>query len=356
MASGLSRTTEESKDSVKAVVYGVTISAKRLQQTASGCKGSASIVTRFLKGTTAHVSKVGDCAIHCTQSGYGDVFQLTSAGQESTGNNRICSCSSVQANYFNLFPTRYLQCVSNSVDVFYRTDRLSANWATLTKPLLFYALDDVSGITNIGTVDAASSTPVWLRGQGYYDCQFRDSNASPSRPKLMRLVPAEQPLLRIIHNLPLTADKGYSAMAWFKKRDPSVGQLPIIDGTQLNEATYSWHMWNWVETYQIYWYHAKKTLFLDNVIDQAGWNHQTMRVQGNSFLGDINGKQLASMTFDPKDAVFGDRFTIGSRQITNDGLNNHVFDGCLGHIIIFNKTLSLDEAKLYSTLVADDDF
>ncbi len=51
---------------------------------------------------------------------------------------------------------------------------------------------------------------------------------------------------------------------------------------------------------------------------------------------------------------FGDRLNIGRRTCVGCAADGYVLDGCLGHLMLFNKTLTSNETMLWSSLMADD--
>lgn len=254
-----------------------------------------------------------------------------------------------------LFPKRYLQCVTGGdapVNVYYRADLLQANIASAVKPLLFYALDDVSGIANIGSLNGDAYNPRWDQGTGRFDCPLYPLG-STQRPLLMSLRPADSPILRVVHNLNLPLDPGFTVMVWFKKSSPSVTNVPILDSTWGNEVNFAWHIWVFPASNNLYWYYAPQGIDAAGLYDQLGWNQMTMRVLNNKVVGNLNGREVGSLNVAGN---FGDRLTIGRRQHTGDPYNANPFDGCLSHVIVFNKFLSNDEVALYSGLLQDDLF
>jgi len=164
------RVVDESQDTVRmTVVNSEDATVIRYPQEDAFCSGKSRIHSRFYKSKVARVSKVSECITHCSRTGHSGVIQLTGANDSG----RDCTCSSVPVQYMKLVPKRYLHCVTGgdpTVDIYYRSDLIPANVASMVKPLLFYALDDVSGITNIGSLTGDAYNARFDQGTGHFDC------------------------------------------------------------------------------------------------------------------------------------------------------------------------------------------
>ncbi len=55
-------------------------------------------------------------------------------------------------------------------------------------------------------------------------------------------------------------------------------------------------------------------------------------------------------------AGYGAQVNIGIRLSTGAWCDGCVFDGCLAHAMLFNRTLDSEDVKLFASLVADDFF
>ncbi len=135
------------------------------------------------------VTSLGECFALCFLSSDSEVCQLSVL---THGTSRQCSCSSVPARYLLLFPQRYLQDNNdNSVNIFYRSDRLWSNWSAVavngSMPLLFYDLDDVSGTMNLGSLGNEDRYAAqWMNGGGHFDCPLIGAAFSSKWVNLMR--------------------------------------------------------------------------------------------------------------------------------------------------------------------------
>ncbi len=316
-----------------------------------------------------------ECCVVCFLVGNSEVSQVTSSGDG--GGVIECSCSSVPARYLLTFPQRYLQCINNSQStgsnfnsieqdqpnsihwIFYRSDRLWSNWSAVSAvngsmPLLFYALDDVSGTSNLGSLGSEDRySAQWMNGTGYFDCDWDD--ATSNRPKLLRLVSAEKPWLSVVHNLTVYVSAGFTAMIWFKKNDPAAFNLPLFVG--LSGGSIVWQMFNFLADDQIFVNFASTVLFTSNVLNTLSWNNVALQISTNqTMFVNVNGTFVSAQTATPNPTVFGDQLSIGRRVVPTSPANDVVWDGCLGHVMLFNRTLSTEEAELWSSLVSDDTF
>jgi hypothetical protein len=326
-------------------IGGNDVIARRFKSTGAFCNGQVHLRQRFLTGATKQVARVEECVIHCARETNSEVVQISRDG--------LCTCSKVIAGYLALFSRRYTECSSGvgQHSIFSREDRPArADLSSVGAPLLFFALDDVSEVTNLGSLDPAKYAPRWVKGSGHFDCP---KNAGA---KLMRLIPSESPLLQLVHDLNLSPLTGYTVMIWFKKRDPNTSQFPMLDNSAVQGTQYAWHMWNWPGANQVYWWNNAGGFAVPDVFNQAEWNHMAMRVKNGVVMGDVNGRQVGTANVVLDNYHFGDLLSFGRRQVGNDGLNANVFDGCLAHTIIYDKALSSEEVKLVSNLLNDDAF
>jgi hypothetical protein len=185
-------------------------------------------------------------------------------------------------------------------------------------PLVFYALDDVSGTRNLGSLGGEDRySAQWINGSGHFDCPSIASNLQ--RPNLMRLVPTDCPWLHIVHNISLTISNGYTVMIWFKKRDPTTPQMPMVDGMlDSSNSAFTYNMWI---------YPSAQTLNLDarggairpaDPLYAMEWNNVAMRVSAASVSGNLNGTQVSTSSMSTSGLMFGDRINIGRREVMGD--------------------------------------
>jgi hypothetical protein len=339
------------------------------QQTSFCNDGSTAILSERVVVTVSNVSSKVECLIVCFLAGGGEVCQFYNTNNSSV---KLCGCTLVPARYLLAFPQRYLQCINNSQStgssnnnsihwIFYRSDRLWSNWSS--PPLLFYALDDVSGTINLGSLGGVGNrySAQWMNGSsGHIDCPWSGDDSSSSRPKLLRFVPSESPWLAVVHNLTLSLSPGYTWMVWFKKRDPTTTLEPILDamlGAAGGPSAYKWFIWNNPSASTLMFYFASGTIiYLDGAFTPTSWNNVVMRIGGSNMSSLVNGTLTRSDTFDVGGAVLGDRIYVGRRVMPGNSLDGSVWNGCLGHVMLFNDSLSEEEVNMWASLVGDDDF
>jgi len=178
----------------------------------------------------------------------------------------------------------------------------------------------------------------------------------------MSLNPAEMPLLRVAHKLNIPNDPGYSVMVWYKTASPGVSKVPILDATWGNEVNFAWHMWIYPDPTNLYLYSPTLAIRGESLINVMDWNLLTMRVQGGAISLELNGKLAGTMNVDKNNAKFGDELLIGRRQLASDSpsdpsaTSNMPFNGCMAHVMAFNKVLSPEEMVFYANLVKDNSF
>jgi hypothetical protein len=124
-----------------------------------------------------------------------EVCQMKISQQQDGKITQIqCDHSTIRSRYLISFPNRYLQCLTNidrNMKIYYRSDGVWSNLTNIERPLLFYALDDVSGVMNIGSLDMNKYTARWMTSStGRCNCSWNDAT-SGVRPRLMTFVPTE---------------------------------------------------------------------------------------------------------------------------------------------------------------------
>jgi hypothetical protein len=77
-------------------------------------------------------------------------------------------------------------------------------------------------------------------------------------------------------------------------------------------------------------------------------------LSGGLLRGNVNGTLVEFLN--GTNSVFGDRLNLGRRFLLNNALDGRVWDGCLAHFPLYNKTLSSEEMTLWMSFVADDHF
>ena len=317
------------------------------------CSG---IGQRWLKSVT-NVRVPMWCNALCFVLGDDEVCQV----KESGGGYWQCAQTFVAARHLLAFPRRYLQCGDGSSPskIFYRVDRgvlWPGNLSLSQLPLLFHALDSVSGEMNLGTLGGGGYSAVWKNGVAHYNCSVPGGGAAA----MLRMFPSESPWLQVWHNLTsttLSLAGGFTVMVWSRKRLATTTNNPILDVTEngFGAFSYTWHIWNYPSASQYGWsFHGG---VLASGADQTSWTHTSMRIAANKTLfADVNGMRVAQTTFASSVLDFGDRINIGRRNWPGDVLHGFVWDGCLGHVLLFNRTLSIDEVNLFSSLMNDTSF
>jgi hypothetical protein len=199
-----------------------------------------------------------------------------------------CHCSNVTSQYVILFPNRYLQCTNLSdlsqMKLYYRSDYVWNNMSSLERPLLFYSLDDVSELMNLGRLDSIRYSLQWkIGGGGYFDCPWKNGG----RRKMIRLEPSQQPWLQVAHNLSLSSVGGFTWMIWFKKRDPSSSAMPLLENT--DGWNQDFWMWNHDTAERLHINVNQKMFAVSNKFNQDTWNHLSVRVGSGVFDVFVNG-------------------------------------------------------------------
>jgi hypothetical protein len=192
-------------------------------------------------------------------------------------------------------------------------------------PLLFYALDNVSGTMNLGNLGGEDRyTAQWINGGGYFDCSWGSNDPNSKRPKLMRLVPSENPWLQIVHNISLNISNGYTTMIWFKKADPTTPAIPLLDG--MNGAnSVTWCMWIWSTATQLDYDPGGAPLLHSDTLYTTSWNNMAGQESANSYSTYVNGTQVVSASLPVGTRVFGDRLFIGRRACAGTYLDGYVW-------------------------------
>jgi hypothetical protein len=146
-------------------------------------------------------------------------------------------------------------------------------------------------------------------------------------------------------------------MIWFKKRDPASQWMPITD-LQGGETVFGGDMWIYPSAGQLEFYIPGPSGHLwtsANVLYQTNWNNMAMRGSNNQYSGEVNGTQIVSNSISANQ-YFGNRMNISSRMFIGDLLDDYLWNGCLGHFIFFNKTLSNEVLTSWSSMVADNKY
>jgi hypothetical protein len=186
------------------------------------------------------------CLIQCFLVNQSDICQ-TYRSNELGQTALQCSFTLISMKYLFLFPLRYLQCVDINkyeiIHIYYRNDGFGNNLINIPKPLLFYPLDHVSGINNLGSLNEKWNSVDWVNGKGYFDCSLDNKM---NQMKMLRLNSSDNPWLRVIHNISSLLNDELSVMIWFKKSDPLQYPMPLLEGMSgSNNDTLTWHLWNY---------------------------------------------------------------------------------------------------------------
>jgi hypothetical protein len=241
-----------------------------------------------------------------------------------------------------------------AMTIFYRSDRLSQDLLSSARPLLFYAFDDVSGTTNLGSLNGNQYSPQWMSAPGSFNCSWSGASGSSSRPKLLQLLTATTPWLQLTYNLSLSVYYGCTWAVWFQVSNyPSSSSVILLEGmlgdpTNDNNRVFSMR----IDSSGNYIHNILATQYLNLATINSSWTHLALRVTSSNYSGVVDGMEQGSMTIQPNLAAFGNYLNFGHRTWQTDpGWN-----GCLAHAMLFNKTLTVDEVKMFSSLLGDDVF
>jgi hypothetical protein len=305
----------------------------------------SSLLPEYLM-TSESVMQPLQCLSKYMSSRRNEVCQLYQLTMNSTL-SWMCECSSILSRYLILFPSRYMQCnktLSNdrNIHIFYSNDTVVWNNDMIQmntwKPLLFYALDDRSSVRNLGSLHSIDYSAKKTNGEGMWYCPWSDTT---NRPKMFRMTLFNNPLLRSVHNLTLSRNDGYTICVWFK-RTTDISWRPLLDGA-------AWYIWTTTTPKQLYTYFNGQ-MYVNNAFNEGTWNYLSVVVNGLNVSIWINGTMINSGNVGSITDPFGSYFTIGHRRDVDD------WNGCLEHVMIFNKTLSSHEMKLWMSLINNDSF
>jgi hypothetical protein len=144
----------------------------------------------------------------------------------------------------------------------------------------------------------------------------------------------------------------FTWMIWFKKRDPTLQVMPMIE-TMLGGSLLL-HMWNDGGVNSLYCHVGNQLVTMSTQFDGKTWNHFAVSVNGNMATLVMNGTSTQTVSF--VGDLRNDRFIIGRRDLLGLYRNGFMWDGCLAHVALFNKSLPTNEINMWSMMIKDDTF
>ncbi len=96
----------------------------------------------------------------------------------------------------------------------------------------------------------------------------------------------------------MSASCRFTAMIWFKKRDPATPKGPIVESMANGSNTVvAWNMWIHLSSTYLAWNpEIALPLSPNNMYQTTTWNNMATRVSATSLSGDVNGTKVGNIS------------------------------------------------------------
>jgi hypothetical protein len=283
------------------------------------------------------------------------VYQLEILEDSTT----MCSCSRILIKYLLTFPKRYITTGGNTTlyKIYYSqevADEMVSVFHNVTdRPLIFYALDDISGGENLGTmsdmdlkytVDGGTAAPL-------FDCPFLPDVSAFHSPKATRLH-WQNFLAETKHNGALRiSPEGMTVSMWFKPAE--AGRFAIN-----NPLVMAWNP-GWTISVASEPDKVECSMRGERVktmsYDPAYWTNIALRHYNHELQCSVNATQTTRRTARQGDTL-GNHFNIGGWRYDDGEVDNRRFTVCVAHFGLFSRQLSDHELEEFTKLALDTSF